>query len=156
MKALTFAAIFLVTVNAWAGDVLGLSCSIDVGGKRLEVSYSGHKSRMHLTRSGDGALLGSSYDGRLTITIDGVEILNRKTDAAAEEYGVVIREDRMVYANLSVEDSDGIFSNEEFFFVTFGQSLDQEGQHYVTDSRLSEMGGGNRFPKTHKASCRSY
>lgn len=155
MKFLIFLTLVLASAAASAGENVGIQCSTHIEGKTLEVSYSASKSRMELTRSADGTLFGSSFDGTLILNLNGVEILNQKADAAAEEYGVIVQGDQLLYANLNVEDEAGDFSNEGSFFITFGKSFDERSPSYTTDSKRKEIGGGRKFPKTFPAICKS-
>lgn len=155
MKLFVLITLAFVSTITWAGDNVGLKCSVNIDGKMLEISYSAIKSKMELTQSGDGTLFGSSFDGTLILRLDGVEVLNRQVDAAAEEYGVIVQGDQLIYANLSIEDESGEFSSEEFFFITFGSSFDEKLSSYTTDSKRKDIGGGQKFPQTFPASCKS-
>ena len=153
-----FILILLTVVQAvaFADDKIGLRCLVEVDKKVVDVSYSASKSKMELTRSSDGTLFGSSFEGRLIISLAGTELLNRQVDATAEEYGVIIEADKLVYANLNIEDTSGEFSKEETFFITFGQSFDESSPSFTTDSKLRALGGGRKFPRSYPAHCHSF
>lgn len=156
MRLLIPLLISILSVDAFAKVEYSLKCSTKVSDKILSVSYTAEFKRMDLTQLEDGTSFGSSFGGVLKLTLDGELLLNRKIDAAAEEYGVVIKDGKLVYVNSNIREISGQFSDEEFFFITFGQSLDDSSAFYTTDSKVSEIGGGKKIPESIPADCESF
>ncbi len=147
--------LLLIPFQIYAQENLTLSCRVDLNGDLLEVLYTAPTQRMELTSFENGSMAGNSYGGHFRMTYNGEILIDKATDAVGEEYGVIILDGKLTYANLVVYDDTGTFSHEESFSVIIGRSFDDEQQIYMTDSKQSEISGGFNFPKSYKAKCQS-